>query len=479
MNSPAINRFAQELGCRHVKLHLGCGGVKLRDWINIDNFEFCENDTSRSGANYDIKMDIRKLDVLDDSVDAILSVHVVEHFVRWEAVEMISHWHQKLKPNGLFITEMPDLDKCIDIYLRGGNAPQIDTPLGPINIGKTQFYGNQWSALDYETHRYVWTLAEFCEALKQVGFEILESHHEAKFHVPGRDMFVVARKRSSRRDGKETTKRATNCDINSSRMMPPPSNPSRRNEPHDERHDELVDKQSFPQGTRVSRGKKLSDGINDRAANSEAIFREIYSRGLWGSDNDSESTFYSGRGSREPKIVTPYVNAVVKFLNSFTEIPSVVDIGCGDFYVGRQIRPFCDAYVACDVLPELIEHNRHKFAELNVDFRTLDITSSRLPSADVIFVRQVLQHLSNSQIQGFLSKIGGTCKWLIVTEHLPQQTGFVPNIDHSTGQFTRLASHSGVVLTAHPFRMTVLEERKLCDVALENGVIRTIAYRLA
>lgn len=476
MNSPTINRFAQELGLRQVKLHLGCGGVKLKDWINIDNFEFCENDTSRSGANYDIKMDIRRLEVLDESVDAILSVHVVEHFVRWEAVEMIDHWYRKLKPNGLLVTEMPDLDKCIEIYRRGVNAPTIDTPLGPINIGRTQFYGNQWSALDYETHRYVWTIAEFCEALKQAGFEILESHHEAKFHVPGRDMFVVAKKRYRRGDDRLTTKQTTNYDIKSSRFIDSAPSDARS---RSESHGTLLENHSFPQDAVESRSSKLNDGINDRPASSEAIFRGIYSRRLWGSDNDSESPFYSGRGSREPKIVTPYVNAVVKFLDSVTDIPSVVDIGCGDFHVGSQIRPFCGPYIAGDILPELVEHNRQKFAELNVDFRILDITLSRLPRTDVVFVRQVLQHLSNSQIQGFLSRISGSCEWLIVTEHLPRQTGFIPNIDHLTGAFTRLASNSGVVLTAHPFRLNVLEERELCTVPLENGVISTIAYRLA
>ena len=87
--------------------------------VNIDNYDYEEHDTSRDGAEYDIKMDIRNLDVLDDTVDRILLVHTVEHFVRWEMVDMLTHYYEKLKTGGELIVEMPDLDKCIEWYLMG------------------------------------------------------------------------------------------------------------------------------------------------------------------------------------------------------------------------------------------------------------------------------------------------------------------------------------------------------------------------
>lgn len=194
MSVSKIKQYIEQNHLSEVKLHLGCGGQNLPGWINIDDYDFQENDTSRSGSAYDIKMDIRDLDVEDESVDAILSVHVVEHFVRWDAIRMFEHWHKKLRVGGLLFTEMPDLDRCIQIYLQGDHAPKIDTPLGKINIGRTQFFGNQWSELDYETHRYVWTLSEFSEVLTHLGFQVVEANHDAKFHVKGRDMFVVAQK---------------------------------------------------------------------------------------------------------------------------------------------------------------------------------------------------------------------------------------------------------------------------------------------
>lgn len=186
--------FASRAGFKEIKLNLGCGGRPLPDFVNIDNFDFEKNDTSRSGAIYDVKCDIRDLDVPDDSVDVILLVHVLEHFVRWEAVKMLHLYFQKLKPGGNLIVEMPDFDRCIEWYLRGQSAPHIKTPLGVKNMGLTQFYGNQWDELDYETHRYVWTLREFTLVLTNIGYVPLQAAHNARFHQPERDMFVIAGK---------------------------------------------------------------------------------------------------------------------------------------------------------------------------------------------------------------------------------------------------------------------------------------------
>ena len=189
-----INIYAQQKSLPEIKLHLGCGGDNFPGWINIDNYDFDPHDTSRSGSLYDVKMDIRELDVADGTVDAILLVHVVEHFVRWEMLKMLNQFYKKLRSGGQLIIETPDLDRCIEWYMRGRDAPHINTPLGPMNMGFTQFYGNQWSEIDFETHRYVWTQREMSKSLMDIGFQGVSISNEAKFHQKGRDMFVVAQK---------------------------------------------------------------------------------------------------------------------------------------------------------------------------------------------------------------------------------------------------------------------------------------------
>ncbi len=190
----AINLYAAEKGISEIKLNLGSGGRPLKDFINIDNYDYEKNDTSRSGSIYDIKMDIRSLDCEDSSIHTILLVHVIEHFTRWETIRMLRHYYEKLAFGGLLIVEMPDLDKCIEWYLRGRDAPHMNTPIGVMNMGLTQFYGNQWDELDYETHRYVWRLQEFTGIIQELQFEVLSANWDAKFHKAGRDMFVVGKK---------------------------------------------------------------------------------------------------------------------------------------------------------------------------------------------------------------------------------------------------------------------------------------------
>ena len=160
----------------------------------LDIYDYEKNDTSRSGSVYDIKMDISELEVNDNTVDEILLVHVIEHFTRWKTVELLSHYLTKLKVGGKLIIEMPDLDQCINLYLQGKNAPHMKTPIGVMNMGFTQFYGNQWDRLEYETHRYVWTISEFSTVLKDIGFKIIKADHEAIFHMKGRDMLIIAEK---------------------------------------------------------------------------------------------------------------------------------------------------------------------------------------------------------------------------------------------------------------------------------------------
>lgn len=189
-----INFFATSRKMPEIRLNLGCGARRVDGWINIDNYDYDARDTSRTGSDYDLKMDIRRLEVMPGTVDMIMLVHVLEHFTRWEAVAMLKHYFKCLRPGGKLVVEMPDLDKCIEWYLAGEKAPHIKTKLGPLNMGYTQFYGNQWDELDYETHRFVWRMQDFLQALRDTGFWIVEGHHNAQFHQPGRDMFVVAGK---------------------------------------------------------------------------------------------------------------------------------------------------------------------------------------------------------------------------------------------------------------------------------------------
>ena len=215
----------------------------------------------------------------------------------------------------------------------------------------------------------------------------------------------------------------------------------------------------------------------DGTRHTRKVFDQIYAQGRWG--KKGEDGFCSGGGSHAPAVVKPYVAAVSVFLSGLGGKQDVVDLGCGDFNVGRQIRPSCGRYIACDIVQPLIERNLKRFADLNVEFRLMDLVADAWPPGDVVVIRQVLQHLSNRQVLKVVPKIANF-RYAIITEHLPAQPGFKPNNDKVTGEFIRIRQQpaSGVVLHEAPFALQVMAQQTLCTVPADGGAVVTTLYRL-
>ena len=169
------------------------------------------------------------------------------------------------------------------------------------------------------------------------------------------------------------------------------------------------------------------------------------------------------------------------FLSSLPSKPNVVDLGCGDFNVGKELRAACDGYIACDVVDLLIERNKVLFNGLGVDFRSIDICEDELPSGEIAFVRQVLQHLNNEQIARVLEKVQ-IYKYLIISEGLPKRKNFVANQDKPIGDGIRFKrsrkQNSGVVLHLPPFSLAYISKSVLCEAMEGDAVIRTTVYKL-
>lgn len=209
----------------------------------------------------------------------------------------------------------------------------------------------------------------------------------------------------------------------------------------------------------------------------QQIFEKIYATGAWGNSNDPNQPFFSGTGSHDSETVTVYLQSVKDFLNGFEQKPHVVDLGCGDFSIGSQLRDACGTYIACDIVPKLIDFNKQKYASLDVDFRVVDLTEDILPSAEIVFIRQVLQHLSNEQILRCLPQLCTNYKYLVLTEHLPFNSDFRHNVNLSSGKEVRLQFTSGIVLTSPPFNIKPIRQKKICEVSEKDGLIVTTMYQ--
>ena len=164
----------------------------------------------------------------------------------------------------------------------------------------------------------------------------------------------------------------------------------------------------------------------------------------------------------------------------FKKKPIIVDLGCGDFFIGSQLARFANNYIAVDIVDELINFNKKKYNNLGVDFQSLDITKDNLPKGDVVIIREVFQHLSNKNIQNVLDKIKTQYKYLIFTETLPNSKNFKANKDFLNGPDTRRSLLSGIILTKSPFNLIIKKHRTLLEIyqKKENYILRTELYEI-
>jgi SAM-dependent methyltransferase len=227
--------------------------------------------------------------------------------------------------------------------------------------------------------------------------------------------------------------------------------------------------------------KKLRIQKTLRNKTAEEIFTEIYDKNQWGG---SQGEFNSGPGSTEERIVSSYITMISEqaFILGF-QGSLFVDLGCGDFNVGKQLLPLCYGYVGVDIVKSLVLLNQEKYGSTTIQFTSLDIAEDELPDGDICFIRQVFQHLSNQQISSVLKKLI-KYKYVFITEHYPTDNEAIkPNIDKMHGADVRVIKNSGVYLTESPFELPAESLHMVQEVPgvglkeeYDQGVIRTFLY---
>jgi SAM-dependent methyltransferase len=199
----------------------------------------------------------------------------------------------------------------------------------------------------------------------------------------------------------------------------------------------------------------------------EEVFSTIYHSQAWGTRQDRP--FCSGDGSIREDAVGPYCEMVRAFIESHN-IKRVVDLGCGDFGVGSRLISPEISYTGIDVVPDLIDYNQKQFGSPRVEFRCLNMIEDDLPAGDLCLVRQVLQHLSNAQIQKTLKSLS-RYRYGIITEHVYSGVGVRRNLDKPHGPGIRLPKRSGVFLESPPFNC---QAEVVLEVPLEeNEILRS------
>jgi hypothetical protein len=229
--------------------------------------------------------------------------------------------------------------------------------------------------------------------------------------------------------------------------------------------------------------KKYSQFLLDKYKNLNTyeVFEKIYKNKVWTSDLDKKKyNFYSGLGSHLDEFTNSYISKIINFLKQFNDKKEVIELGCGDFVISSKIVPYTKKFIATDIFDEIINDNKKKYKDLNVNFRVLDMTKDLLPESDICIVRCVLQHLSNDLIIKFLKNISNHFEYLIITEHYPSNNDFNANKDIITGPDIRLSKNSAVDVVKEPFNLNFVERFELCRTSSHpvEGYLITEVFKL-
>jgi len=229
---------------------------------------------------------------------------------------------------------------------------------------------------------------------------------------------------------------------------------------------------------RAHRRRRMQQRNADRSI--EEVFTEIYETNQWGG---ARGEFCSGTGTADEGAVTPYIEMVTALADSEGfRGRAFVDLGCGDFRVGRRLLPLCSRYTGVDVVKPLMEAHQREHGNATTAFVHMDMVRDPLPDGDVCFLRQVLQHLSNGEIATILQKLA-KYRWVFITEHYPADNDAIePNKDKVHGGDVRVFDNSGVYLSEPPFSLPAEHLRLVLEVpgvgigGGDEGVIRTFLY---
>ena len=183
------------------------------------------------------------------------------------------------------------------------------------------------------------------------------------------------------------------------------------------------------------------------------VFEEIYRNNAWSAG--------SGLGSTEQ--ATRIYRAFLEQFMRANRIRSVVDLGCGDWQFARLIDWTGIRYIGLDASTTALGMAK-RVAPASFEFRQFDAFSESLPEADLLIVKDVLQHWPSAEIVKFLTQTDRFRFSLITNGYAPSPS---LNTDIDLGNFRPLDltappfnAHGANVLSfqAGDFKMTLLRQ---------------------
>jgi 2-polyprenyl-3-methyl-5-hydroxy-6-metoxy-1,4-benzoquinol methylase len=189
-------------------------------------------------------------------------------------------------------------------------------------------------------------------------------------------------------------------------------------------------------------GLTNDDGEIQHSEDLTTVFDSIYESGEWGRDGRNEGTSGSGSNSEGSETYRRYLRGFLKEKN----IKSVVDVGCGDWQISSLIDWTGISYVGYDASKLVIEKNLKSHRGENIRFVHENFVTADLPGADLLIVKDVLQHLSIRNIKLALEQFH-KFKYVIAVNDIDPVTLSAPNVDVRDGGYRTLD------IAAEPFNV--------------------------
>lgn len=150
----------------------------------------------------------------------------------------------------------------------------------------------------------------------------------------------------------------------------------------------------------------------------EPIFTKIYETKLWGDNKKDKYSGSSGDGS-DIEFNTKYIQILKKIINDYN-ISNIVDLGCGDFKIGRLLYDDINVlYTGYDTYKKVIDYNVTQHPEQKYTFKHLDFYTNKedIVEGDMCILKDVIQHWTLNEIYTFMDYLtkSGKFKYILIS----------------------------------------------------------------
>lgn len=143
---------------KHGRVHLGCGDMYRRGYLNVD---LPPKDGVATGTSRpDLESDVTRVSCPPNTLVEVRLHHLFEHFERAEALALLIRWHHWLRPGGYVTIETPDFEGCI--------ANLTNRSVSDQSVILRHIFGSQEAP--WAQHRDGWSPSRFRYVLGELGF---------------------------------------------------------------------------------------------------------------------------------------------------------------------------------------------------------------------------------------------------------------------------------------------------------------------